>query len=222
MTEIIPAYLLDDDETTEVQALIDEEARLDEYQLEANRWHIDGIKTAEWAMRHVRGATKQLAGIHEQAEAFRDELRTKLAMVDDWEANLSREPRRKIDFFGHHLEIYTAAIRRESEGKVKTLALPSGKVTTREASEPAIEIVEGVDAMRSLVAWVKANLPDGDAETVIKTTEKVLISELRRYLRITKASDEPDAPDVVLGPGDEPVPSVVIRYPEMTLKVIPN
>jgi len=217
MTEIIPAYLLDDDETTEVQALIDSEMAIDpDGPTPDNRWQIDGINTAEWAMRHVRGATKQIDGIHEQAEAFRAELRDRLRRVDEWEEQVSKTPRRTVDFFTYHLESYAHEVRRESDGRIKTLTLPSGKVTTREASGPVVEIADH-DA---LLGWFKRNTSDLVQELVIKTTEKVLISEARPYLRIAPASDY--GPEVVVDADGQPVPGVTIKHPQITAKVVPE
>ena len=90
--------------------------------LEAQRWEITGIRSAEWAMARAAQYDARLAEIDAEADHWR-------RMIDDWVDRQSREARRSSEFFHGHLERFALA-QREATGEA-TLRLPSGEVRTR-------------------------------------------------------------------------------------------
>lgn len=172
---------IDVDEIIEAEIAAEELIAADPTYVPAKpRFVVDGVGKADWAMRILNGAHKQRDGVREQAEAWRSEIRERLARVAAWEADQLREPERTIAFMSNHLERFAIAERERTDGKTKTIKLPSGKITTRRAEEPKVNIADP-DA---LLAWVKANVDADKIEQVVKTTESVLISEFRKLVTI--------------------------------------
>lgn len=136
---------------------------------ELGRWQITDDGAAEWAMRHVVALNVERSQLAAQADEWVRRIRL-------WFDQAARPIDAKIGFFTSHLERY-ALRRRAEDPKVKTIALPSGRVATR-ASSPTVAVYDE----EQLLAWCKENLEPDEAATVIRTTEKVLVAELRHHV----------------------------------------
>lgn len=136
-------------------------------------WHITDDGGAEWAMRFAATLTARVQEVKAQAKVWR-------APIDLWQADQLRALEPALHRFTVELEMYTVD-RREQTGET-TLALPSGSVSTRRATKPSIDLNELEE--EQLIAWAAENLSGGEYETVVKTVEHVLISELRKLVEL--------------------------------------
>jgi hypothetical protein len=113
---------------------------------EVEAWHIRSVPEAEWAMRLLAALQKEADSIQEQADLFIEQLLS-------WKQAQLRPIQAKLAFFQSHLEGYALELR-ELTGK-KSLALPSGKVTTH-ATKPRVVITDS-DAF---FAWLEGQEPE--------------------------------------------------------------
>ncbi len=131
------------------------------------RFAVDDDGKAEWAMRHVARIVEERAGLAAQAEEWIDR-------ITGWFEQRSKPLATREAFFRAHLERYALAVREASGGKTKSVTLPSGRIQTT-STKPKIVVEDETE----LLAWVRDNLEPDQVSVVIKTTEKVLVSELR-------------------------------------------
>jgi hypothetical protein len=113
----------------------------------AYAWRIEDDNSAEWAMRHVAAANREIADAEAKAQHW-------VEQVTDWLTAQRRRPAAKIVFFENHLNRYQRA-RREADPTAKTLSLPSGVVRSTMHAD-TVKIV-GKDAY---VAWAETNAPE--------------------------------------------------------------
>lgn len=131
------------------------------------RFVVDDDSKAEWAMRHVAAVVEDRGRLQSQAEEWSER-------IAQWFAQRDQPLATREAFFRSHLEQYALAVREASGGKTKSVTLPSGRVATT-ATGPKIV----VESELELLSWVRENLEPDQVAVVIKTTEKVLVSELR-------------------------------------------
>lgn len=133
----------------------------------ARAWQITTTGAAEWAMGKLAAFEKQAMAIRQQAATWREP-------IDEWEADQMKRLRPRVDWFRGHLERYGLAWREENPREA-TIRLPSGEISTRRGSGPTVAISDE----QIVLEWAKAHLDDDTYETVVKTTEKVKLSEFR-------------------------------------------
>ena len=92
-------------------------------------WRITDDLAADWAMAKLADARRHLAELEAQRREY-------TARADQWFTRTAAGPTRDREFFTAHLSVYAQQVRSQSGGKVKTLRLPSGEVSTRTGSEP--------------------------------------------------------------------------------------
>ena len=143
----------------------------------ARGWRIDGIGTAEWAMRHVAAAEAQIADLEHQANEWQERI---LA----WYQSKTKALHARRAFFAGHLEDYALRCR-EADPKAKSLVLPSGRVSTLGRSAAVAMVDEG-----AVLAWAAAELDADRRKAVLKTTTKVVVNELRKVAHVVELVDE--------------------------------
>lgn len=134
------------------------------------RFRIDDDGTAEWAMRHVAELDGELAVIAAQDAAWK-------AKIEDWRHRVSKHAEGRRRFFVAHLEDYQRR-RREENPKAKTLALPSGKVTSTTTGGNA-KVID----TDQVVAWFEEKFPDHVGD-VVKVEESIKVAEFRKVVRV--------------------------------------
>lgn len=185
-------------------------------------WRIPNDSQADWAMALYAKAKAELSRIALE----RDEH---IARAREWYDRRTRDAARDAAFFGPHLEEYAIRRREETGHKVKTVDLPSGRITTTRASAPKPAIANGL----ALLEWARGALPD-----VIKTDESVQISAVSPHLAVrdieivTEDDEKITVAAVVTAhvsfDGDEiiygttPVPGMRIQYPTTTATPKPS
>ena len=172
-------------------------------------WKIDGLRSAEWAMRKIVDEQRRIEELEMQAKEW-------AADIERWRKRVLARPNQTIEFFTGHLTRW-ALDQRELDPKMKTVVLPSGEVKTRQAKDRVVV----VDADRVL-DWARANLPDAVATTVV---EKVKVAELTGYVMNLDENSWPTEVDEETGeilPAECPVPGIRIEAEHVTATVVPN
>lgn len=177
---------------------------------ESGAFTIDRRDLAEWAMRKVAEATVRLDEDRRLYDQFRSQL-------DQWYEQITRPHRATIAFLGDHLEDYGRRWRATS-GRVASLPLPSGVIRTRTSQAVAV-----ISDMEALVEWAKEHEP-----TLVrtKTTEDVLVSEVRDYVEVMVDVEENDDGEMVTGSvvvhrmTKEPVPGLIVQAKHVDVTVV--
>lgn len=167
------------------------------------RWQIDNLDSAEWAMRKLARLEARAVAISRQADVWR-------APIDQWEQAEQARIEPAALFFAERLRTYAVARRAEDERANKTLRLPSGTVSTRRATEPKVVLTDE----EAVIAWAAASLPADEYEAVVQTVQTVRISALRKLVKAVIADPEDGwtYPVVHVTTG-EVVPGVTIEMP---------
>lgn len=131
----------------------------------APSWRIDGLNTAEWAMRKLAHARQLIDDLRAQHDAW-------VEPIDAWLVDAVRPLQRTVDFFTGQLERYALDQRVESGNATKSVSLPSGKVSTR-SSATTVKITDSDGLLTELDHLGISALPD-----VVK--REVRISELMK------------------------------------------
>lgn len=147
-------------------------------------WQITNDDAAEWAMAKAATATFEIDAVKDQANAW-------IERVKEWAGTAARRSMSTLAYFEARLEEY-ALTRRYGDDKAATLHLPSGVVRTRRNHRKAAVLDE-----EAVIAWAKQT--DGPqvlgddpvplANLVVKTTEKIRLSELREFVEVTDVLD---------------------------------
>ncbi|MFZ5852292.1 MAG: host-nuclease inhibitor Gam family protein [Actinomycetota bacterium] len=151
---------------------------------EAGREHfrIADLAQAAWAMRKLRQAQARIDEVKAVADA-------EIERVQAWaEAAISGHAKDRAYFEG--LLVDYALRCREENPKVKSLALPGGRVATRESGGGWTAV-----DMAALVAWAEARHPD-----LVEVRKNVPLTAAKRALQA--AGDvvvDPDSGEVVPG-----------------------
>lgn len=142
-----------------------------------SRWQVDNDGGAEWAMRHVVEADDALRQLRWQADDW-------MARIEAWFAHRAKPLVARREFFAGHLERYALAVREQTNGKTKTVTLPSGKVTTTGSSAKATVADEA-----AVVAWADENLEPDQIAEVAPSSRRVLVSQLRQVVTVVEVPD---------------------------------
>lgn len=170
----LPGVLNDDDIQHEYQRSLDADP-------EAVAWHIDSPELAEWAMAKLTEAAADDAALLAQRDA-------QMERAQAWYARVSKRPKRTVSFMRGHLEDY-ALRQRQATGRA-TLVLPNGDVATRKGADSQVAITDA-DA---LVQWAREH-----ARSIVQTTHKVLVSDLRTIATIKGDTVVTEAGEVIPG-----------------------
>ena len=160
-----------DDPTISVCDLVAGTADL-EQENPAGHWRIGGPSEAEWAMRKYAEAAANLDLLNEQADAY-------ITRIRDWHETAARQVQRTASFFGGHLEAYGIEARLASDGKVKSVSMPSGTVATTE-SQPKAAVADE----EAVAEWAAVNLDSDELAELVKTTHKTLLKGLRAIVSV--------------------------------------
>lgn len=215
--DVLPPALVDDAPAWESEL---DEALLvgGDWPEEVSRFRIDSTGLAEWAMRKLAALARRANEVGQQAQVWR-------ARIDLWESEELRRVQPAQGFFEGALKEW-ALEQRRADPKRATWALPSGKVSTRQAKEPSV-ILAVDDTSEALIEWLAGALSGEEYDAAVKTKPKVLISELRKLVKINK-QDGPDVEEggdrgviytVVLASTGELVPGVSVELPSTTVTV---
>ena len=163
-------------------------------------WAVDDASSAEWAMGKVSAASERVRVASAQAEVWMNK-------ISEWLIAETKRDRATIEFMSAHLERYAIEQRRLSDGRTKTINLPSGKITT---ARPKTESVIVADEKAVLEWGATLDRAVGDA----MTSRKVRLTELRSFVHITEAG-------VVASLDGERVPGAKVQELRTTAKVVP-
>ena len=169
----------------------------------AESWHVEDLSSAEWAMRRVAKATKEIADIDAAAQQWHQE-------IEDWRDKVAKRPNQTIEFFSEHLARYARKAREANEDN-KTLVLPSGEVRTRSSKEKIV-----VDDVEAALEWARTAAPDA-----IKTTESLLVKELAHHVAIQRG-DEEAQPLLVDPTSGEIVAGLSLAPATLSVTVVPR
>jgi phage host-nuclease inhibitor protein Gam len=134
------------------------------------RWRIADDGAAEWAMRHVAEIDQELEELATRAKGWTER-------IQGWFDKAARRLKVRRAYFDGHLTDYARRERDRTDGKRKTIELPSGKVRSTSSKPKATVVTED-----AVIRWAKAKL-DGDLlDAVVKVVESVRVSELREHV----------------------------------------
>ncbi|WIC89099.1 host nuclease inhibitor [Arthrobacter phage Ottawa] len=164
---------------------------------------IEGDAQAAQIMRRYRAIQKRIAANLAVAEEETDR-------INAWEREVNAPLERQLRFFGSSLEGYMTLIRDRSNGKVKSISLPAGKITTTAKSEKW-EVAD----KDAFTAWA---LNEGRTALYRTKHEPETVTTLKAHLT---ADEEGNAFLVATG---EAVPGVKVTQPEtpFTVSIKPN
>jgi hypothetical protein len=184
----------------------DDTERLDK---KVGTWQVDSEKAAEWAMRKLRDADREIA--HQQALA--DDYHQQ---IDIWFERVTKKASQSAEFFAAHLVLFQQA-RLAVDPKAGSLKLPSGVIKVSDRSKTATVKIDDQDVFKE---WAKANLPaEILAEVVVPQPEKVLPSKLKDAV-VAKQLD--DGGWVVVSEAGEPVPGAVANPGSLSITPTPE
>lgn len=178
------------------------EIDLDQY-LEGDLPEVDGVPTVA-GEGDATTLLRRIKSIRTRIERNTALANDEVAKVRSWEAEVNAPLIRQADFFESIAKDYMRFLRDSSEGKTKSLNLPTGKLSTT-AQQPKWE-VEDLDAFTK---WALENNPD-----LIKLDYKAVpLKDLKAAL-----VDNGEGEAVHPGTGDF-VPGLKIKAPEQPYSV---
>lgn len=158
---------------------------------------LDNDRTAESALRRLRRLTHKREELRAQCDAWTNEIL-------EWWSGEDGPMAREVERLTTALEHYALATR--SRDDRKTVELPSGTLSTRQATDPIIDITDP----KAVIAWLDAE-DTGIPEDVVRREPKVLVSALRKHLAVHRTEDGEMFVTTAAG---ELVPGVEAREPE--------
>lgn len=172
------------------------------------------LDEAERAARRLRRLDERRREVEQQYAVWK-------AQLDGWRADELARIMPAHGLFTRWLEVYGVRAR-ANEPKRATFALPSAEISTRQ--EKSASIV--VDVEELVLEWARGALSSAQYEHVVRTTESVRISELRKIVEIVpQYADEGGETDelvgyIVVDPNTGAVvPGVTVDPPSTTAKV---
>ena len=161
---------------------------------------VDNDRKATWAMRKLLEHQQEIAGIVSIADA-------EIARIQQWADEQVAKHSPSVAYFEGQLVRYARQVREESDGKVKSVSTPYGKVTSRAGSE---KWVIDDDAF---LGWARESHPEW-----IRTVEQrgVDVATLKDALAI-EPTDSLGL--VAITPEGEIIPGIQIVVGETTYKV---
>lgn len=181
-----------------------EESQIHESLRRVLRWQVENDGDAEWALRMLDSIEAELEGIDDQFALWREK-------IDMAHREQRARPAGRALFFRSHLERYGVERRRRDPKMTPTISLPSGKIETKQPKKPTVELVDEDVAL----AWLAENVPEELYDVLVKTTKKLLILELRKWVLVRAHEEEPDPA------GYQPPDTYTVVHPE-TSEVIPG
>ncbi len=173
---------------------------------DAPAWTVTDKGSAEWAMRHVVIVNAELDEMKAQATDWAER-------IANWFTRASAEAAASKAFFEHHLEQYAIAERDRTDGKVKSVVLPSGRVATR-GPKPGADTKVVVADEDAVLAW--AELEDVLNDVAPPKPRSVQLKPLRALVQI---AEHEDGTHSVLTLSGEPVPGCAVEYVPITATV---
>jgi len=143
---------------------------------DAPSWHITGLGTAEWAMRHAAGAERALGELQAQRAEW-------AARIDRWFQQAAAREQARLAFFRGHLEAWALDERERTGGRTKSVTLPSGRVATTAHKAKVVVADE-----QAVVEWADATL-GLDAQDVAPVVRKVYVNPLREHVEMVEVID---------------------------------
>ncbi len=138
-----------------------------------DRWHVRSPQQAEWVMRKLAHARRNLGAYDDMLATYQDQLA-------DWHAKATRSDRRTAEWAEATLVAWALA-ERQADPDARTQQLPSGTVATR-LVPPRPEVLDA-----PTVASALAHGHHPAFEDVVHVETKV---DARRLASITQAADE--------------------------------
>ncbi len=169
-----------------------------------HRWTVTDDGSAEWALRKLAAVQASLAELEER----RDQWAAKIAQ---WFDHASRPLARKATFFAAHLEDYALRRRAETNGQVKTVVLPSGRIATH-----AGRMVVAVGDEPAFRAWALAN-PE---HPLVRLRPELVKGETGPEKSLRPVEREDGSWVAVLADEGEPVPWARVEMREPTAKAV--
>lgn len=141
----------------------------------ADRFVVDDLAKAEWAMKKIATLQKDVEEKQQQAKRMKEEY---ASSVDAWLTSECESAQSDIEFFRSLLEPFIKAEIEKSNGKKKSINLPSGSCGYRKQSAVYRMGGEVVDAKNeTLKEWLRKNNAD-----YVKTAETVDWGEFKKHL----------------------------------------
>lgn len=156
----------------ELPPMIDQEPTPDEL---ASDW-MQNDRRAEWGLRRMREIDRAVTDIDAQADVWISEIREWLHERIEPLVNESNRIESSL--------LRYALAAREHDGR-KTVKLPSGTLSTKQAKEPVVSVVDP----KAVLEWAKANVQGPARDDVIKVDESIRISELRKVVEVRTTED---------------------------------
>lgn len=156
---------------------------------------VDTPELAAWAGAKMGEAQQLASSIREQARFWR-------ARIDQWERDALSLPLQTVTFMEHHLERFGLAERARTNGKVKSVSLPSGVIRTREGSPTFVMVDADV-----FMDWAQDNVPDAVKWVRSPLTSKLTgmtswdLADGAVYAEVYLASTGEKIPGLLIDPG---------------------
>lgn len=138
------------------------------------RWQCVTESDAAWAMAQLREHLVVLDQVAEMAELYRQR-------IDAWEAKRTARHSAGAAALEAHLSAW-AHRRREVDPDVKTLHLPTGKISTRQVNETV-----KIEDPATVVDWAKAS-GYGDAVKVAESVQVSTLKTLGRFVDVVEST----------------------------------
>lgn len=161
---------------------------------------IDTLEKADWAVRKIGRARRQLAQASELAQAER-------ARIDAWETDAIGRCENDTEFLEDLLHRYHRSLL-DADPKAKTIRLPSGELVARK--QPDVLVYDGGE---DTVEWAEANAPD-----VVVVKKSVDRTAAKSYFTVTDV-EKPEGFVVVHPETMETVPGCWARIGDIKFSV---
>lgn len=155
-----------------------------EVEAESTTFKIETDELAVWAARKLREAEAECGRIHMTGDAEVDRIHR-------WQDEALKKPLRDMEFFRGALIDYRIRLEEQQPGRDGTYRIPGAKLYRRKLPDRLL-----VTNDQTLLQWAK----EQDFPDVVKTTEKVLLPQLKTMVEVKG--------DVVIGPEGDVVPGV--------------
>lgn len=194
--DLVPSWLLGDAVWTADEFALLDSPIVDADELARIARDLVTEEQAAWAMAEVARLERHAADVEMQAAAWQDR-------IDEWREQMTLPANRRALFLRERLERYALACRAATGDK--TFRFPSGEITTTKGGDAFKAVV--VDEAQVL-EWAASALSGGAYADVVKQSESVRVSELRKHVLVKDGAD--GAPvviydgEIVPGLGTEP------------------
>lgn len=129
-------------------------------------------------------AGRRLARLLARRDEIEQQYKVWKARMDGWRKDELARLQPGIDLYNRWLELY-GLHERMLNPKRATFTLPSVEIKTRQEKAASVEL----EIEEAVIEWARTALNVDEFSRVVKTTEKVLISELRKLVKIKPVYD---------------------------------